>query len=344
MHAGWNALLKGGGDPFDTMARISLVGGAIASVAVWFVKWPVPAAWLGLSLMIHAAYRYFLIAAYRAGDLTPVYPIARGTAPLLTALATALILSETLPVLSYVGIAALATGVFLMSMKGSRASGFDLHAVGYALCTSVAISAYTMVDGYGARLNGSAVTFILWEMLGNAVIIGITALYVRGPSVYASLKTQWPSAVGAAVMSMTSYIIATWAMTRLGRAVRERPFGSPLEGTRHFRSSFSGPDILATTRVMSDLAKTLSPTYSLSAFKAVGRKKCEIQQLREEGQFRKNQKGPTSKRWAQSTASKRITACSCAVGSSCRCRRCYRAAGARDSSRRGTPSCFPRSS
>lgn len=56
MHAGWNALLKGGGDPFDTMARISLVGGAIASVAVWFVKWPVPAAWpwLGLSLMIHA--------------------------------------------------------------------------------------------------------------------------------------------------------------------------------------------------------------------------------------------------------------------------------------------------
>ena len=214
MHAGWNALLKGGGDPFDTMARISLVGGAIASVAVWFVKWPVPAAWLGLSLMIHAAYRYFLIAAYRAGDLTQVYPIARGTAPLLTALATALILSKTLPVLSYVGIAALATGVFLMSMKGSRASGFDLHAVGYALCTSVAISAYTMVDGYGARLNGSAVTFILWEMLGNAVIIGITALYVRGPSVYASLKTQWPSAVGAAVMSMTSYIIATWAMTK----------------------------------------------------------------------------------------------------------------------------------
>ena len=133
---------------------------------------------------------------------------------MLTALATALILSETLPVLSYVGIAALATGVFLMSMKGSRASGFDLHAVGYSLCTSVAISAYTMVDGYGARLNGSAVTFILWEMLGNAVIIGITALYVRGPSVYASLKTQWPSAVGAAVMSMTSYIIATWAMTK----------------------------------------------------------------------------------------------------------------------------------
>ena len=216
MHAGWNALLKGGGDPFDTMARFSLVGGAIAIVGVCFVKIPIAAAWpwLGLSLIIHAAYRFFLIAAYRAGDLTQVYPIARGTAPLLTAIGTAVFLAETLPFLGYAGIAALACGVFLMSMKGSRASGFDLHAVGYALCTSVAISAYTMVDGYGARLNGSAVSFILWEMLGNSVIVGLLALYVRGPSVYASLKTEWPTALGAAAMSMTSYIIATWAMTK----------------------------------------------------------------------------------------------------------------------------------
>ena len=216
MHAGWNALLKGGGDPFDTMARISLVGGMIAAVAIWFVQWPIPAVWpwIVVSLIIHAIYRYFLIAAYRAGDLSQVYPIARGSAPLLTAVTTTIVLGETLPILGYAGIAALAFGVFLMSMKGSRDGGFELKAVGYALCTATAISAYTIVDGYGARLNGSAASFILWEMLGNAVVMGITALIVRGPSVYASLRTQWPAAVGAATLSTTSYIIATWAMTK----------------------------------------------------------------------------------------------------------------------------------
>jgi drug/metabolite transporter (DMT)-like permease len=216
MHAGWNALLKSGGDPFDTMARISLAGGVIALFAVWFVKWPEAAAWpwIFVSWILHAIYRYFLISAYRAGDLSQVYPIARGTAPLLTAIGTSLLLAEILPAIGYAGIAALATGVFLMSMKGSRDGGFDLSAVGFALATAIMICSYTIVDGYGARINGSATSFILWEMLGNAVIMGLTALLVRGPSVYAELRTQWPAALGAAAMSTTSYIIATWAMTK----------------------------------------------------------------------------------------------------------------------------------
>jgi drug/metabolite transporter (DMT)-like permease len=216
MHAGWNALLKSGGDPFDAMARISLVAGIIAAIAVWFVKWPVPAAWpwIAVSWGLHAIYRYFLISAYRAGDLSQVYPIARGTAPLLTAIGTSFLLAETLPTLGYAGIGALAFGVFLMSMKGSRLGGFDMRAVGFALATAITICSYTMVDGYGARINGSATSFILWEMLGNSVIMGVTALIVRGPSIYDHRRKWLLPAIGAATMSMTSYIIATWAMTK----------------------------------------------------------------------------------------------------------------------------------
>jgi drug/metabolite transporter (DMT)-like permease len=216
MHAGWNALLKSGGDPFDCMARISLFGGMIAVVGVTLVQFPVAAAWpwIALSWVLHAAYRFFLIAAYRAGDLSQVYPIARGTAPLLTAMGTALLLSETLPALGYAGIAALATGVFLMSMKGSRAGGFDVRAVGFALATAITICSYTIVDGYGARLNGSAASFILWEMFGNSIIMGATALGVRGRTIYAGIASWWLPSAGAAAMSTTSYIIATWAMTK----------------------------------------------------------------------------------------------------------------------------------
>jgi drug/metabolite transporter (DMT)-like permease len=216
MHAGWNALLKGGGDPFDSMARISAAGGLIAAIGVWFVQWPIPAAWpwIALSWGLHAFYRFFLISAYRAGDLSHVYPIARGSAPLLTAIGTAVLIGETLTFLGYAGVAALASGVFLMSMKGSRDGGFELRAVGFALATAITICGYTMVDGYGARINGSAVSFILWEMFGNAIIMAATALRVRGPAVYATLRTQWPSAIGAAGMSTTAYVIVTWAMTK----------------------------------------------------------------------------------------------------------------------------------
>lgn len=216
MHAGWNALLKGRGDPFDSMTRISAAGGVIAWIGVWFVKFPDAVVWpyIVLSWLLHAAYRYFLIAAYRAGDLTQVYPIARGAAPLLTAAGTAFIIGETLSPTGYCGIAALATGVFLMSMKGSRDGGFELHAVAYALATSATICGYSIVDGYGSRLNGSAPSFIMWEMAGNSVIMAATALAVRGPCVYATLRTEWPAAAGAAVMSVCAYVIVAWAMTR----------------------------------------------------------------------------------------------------------------------------------
>ncbi len=216
MHAGWNALLKGGGDPFDTMAHMSVAGGIISLVGITILPLPNAAAWplIALSWVLHTAYRTFLIAGYRAGDLTQVYPIARGAAPLLTAGATALLLSETLPVSGYLGIAMLGTGVLLMSMKGSRAGGLDVAAVGFALATAVSISAYTIVDGYGARVSGSAASFVLWEMAGAALIMAATALKVRGPTVYAAPRTWFPKAAAGAAMSTTSYIIATWAMTK----------------------------------------------------------------------------------------------------------------------------------
>ena len=91
MHAGWNAFVKGGTDPFITVTQISLFSGGTALCCMPFVK--VPAAdvwpWLVASAAIHTLYRFMLIGAYRAGDMAQVYPIMRGAAPMMTALATA---------------------------------------------------------------------------------------------------------------------------------------------------------------------------------------------------------------------------------------------------------------
>src|SRR6185295_19383430 len=98
-----------------------------------------------------------LIESYAAGDMGLVYPLARGSAPLMTATAAAFFLGEHLGVLGWLGIAVLATGVLLLSLRGSRdLAKLDRRAIGFALLTAVTICAYTIVDGIGGRAAGSA--------------------------------------------------------------------------------------------------------------------------------------------------------------------------------------------
>ena len=98
MHAGWNAVVKGDGDPFVSVTHVSLFSGLIALCCLAFVPAPKPAAWIWLALSagLHTVYRFMLIGAYRAGDMAQVYPIMRGAAPMMTALGTALFVGNSL--------------------------------------------------------------------------------------------------------------------------------------------------------------------------------------------------------------------------------------------------------
>ena len=115
-------------------------------------SWP----WLVASSVIHLFYFAGLIEAYRTGDLGQVYPIARGSAPLMTATATTIFVGERLSLAGWGGIVALAAGVLLLSMRGGRdLARLDRRAVGFALFTALTICAYSVVDGIGARLSGA---------------------------------------------------------------------------------------------------------------------------------------------------------------------------------------------
>ena len=154
-HAGWNALIKVGLDPLSTTTLISLGSGVVALVFLPFVGMPAWAAWPWLiaSVIIHLFYFASLIESYRTGDLGQVYPIARGSAPLMTATATTVFVGELLSPLGWGGIVALVAGVFLLSARGGRdLARIDRRAVGFALFTAVTICAYSVVDGIGGRL------------------------------------------------------------------------------------------------------------------------------------------------------------------------------------------------
>ena len=111
--------------------------------------WP----WLIASVVIHLVYFASLIESYRTGDLGQVYPIARGSAPLMTAVVTSIFVGEKLSALGWAGIVALVAGVLLLSARGGRhLADIDRRAIGFALFTALTICAYSVVDGIGARL------------------------------------------------------------------------------------------------------------------------------------------------------------------------------------------------
>jgi drug/metabolite transporter (DMT)-like permease len=216
MHAGWNAVVKGGGDPLLSIAHMAIAGSVTAGLGLLFVPVPMAAAWPWLiaSVVLHTGYRYALIKMYSLGDLGHVYPLARGAAPFLTALITLAWIGERLAAIGYLGIAALGIGVALLTLKGGRRGGLDANAAGAALITSLWISAYSFADGHGARINGHAASFALWLFALNCVCMVAWGHLARGPALWSTFQASWPTALSAAIISQLAYFIAIWAMTK----------------------------------------------------------------------------------------------------------------------------------
>jgi drug/metabolite transporter (DMT)-like permease len=215
-HAGWNATIKGGLDPLTTTVLIS-IGAAIVAVAFLpLVGLPARSAWpwCGASVLIHLVYFAALIESYRAGDLGQVYPIARGSAPLMTAIATTALVGERLSLAGWSGIILLVGGVMLLSLRGSRdVTRLDWKAVGFALLTAVTICAYSVVDGVGARRAGSANAYSVALFMGIGPVMAIYALARRGPWVTEAIGRHWRLGLAGGTLQLGSYAIAIWAMT-----------------------------------------------------------------------------------------------------------------------------------
>jgi drug/metabolite transporter (DMT)-like permease len=216
MHAGWNVLVKFGDDALVNMTLIMGMAGLIALAFVPFVSFPDPESWIFLagSLLTHIGYYVFLLFGYRYGDLSLVYPIARGSAPLMTATATALFIGERLGLLGWCGIILLVAGVLLLSLRGGRElAQLDRRAVGFALFTAVTICAYSVVDGVGARLAVSANAYSIALFLGIAPVMLIYALVRRGHAVIPAMGRNWGLGLAGGALQLGSYGIAIWAMT-----------------------------------------------------------------------------------------------------------------------------------
>jgi drug/metabolite transporter (DMT)-like permease len=215
-HAAWNAVIKGGLDHLATTVLISLGAAIIALVLLPASGLPAAASWPWLltSVLIHLVYFAALIESYRAGDMGQVYPIARGSAPLMTASATTSFLGETLGVAGWCGIILLVAGVIALSLCGGRnLARLDGRAVTFALFTAATICAYSVVDGVGARLADGASAYSLALFIGVGPVMLAYALSRGRSDVIASTKRSWLIALVGGGLQLGAYAIALWAMT-----------------------------------------------------------------------------------------------------------------------------------
>jgi drug/metabolite transporter (DMT)-like permease len=217
MHASWNALIKVRADRFASISLTALGMTCTALPALPFVAFPAAEVWPWIiaSLIIHIGYRLFLIRAYEVGDLAQTYPLARGTAPLVTTLGGIILVSEFPGTLALIGIVLLSVGTFLMSLRGGTQFGrLNGAAVGYALVTSLFIAGYTLADGIGARLAETAASYAAWLFACDGICAMAIGFFYRGRRMLSTLAAEWKIGALTGFLSASAYGIVMWAMTK----------------------------------------------------------------------------------------------------------------------------------
>jgi drug/metabolite transporter (DMT)-like permease len=216
LHASWNALIKGGADKRVSMGAMVLGHLPIALIAMVFVPLPHLESWpyIIAGIVLHMGYQLFLLQSYKIGDLTQVYPIARGSAPLLVTLFSVFVLGVALTSLQLTAVLFIGLGIVSLGLV-RRADGVqNTKAAILALGTGCFIAAYSVVDGLGARLAGNSLSYYSYLTIGNCSLMAVY-LYATGPNTLRDIATKGRTAffIGGSA-SFLAYALVTWAFTQ----------------------------------------------------------------------------------------------------------------------------------
>jgi drug/metabolite transporter (DMT)-like permease len=216
MHASWSALIKHQDEPRAISLAVAMGGGIIALVLIVFLPFPAPRSWPFLigTTVIHVIYFQTTIAAYRHGDLTLTYPIARGMAPALASGLALLFLDESPSLIGWLGVGIIVLGAFMVAGEGFTLDKRGRTAVLYALAAAAATACYTLTDGQGARLSEHALSFTSWLMVLMALANLLVMRLMFGGQMVGSAIKRLPIGLLGGAASFGSYAIALWAMTK----------------------------------------------------------------------------------------------------------------------------------
>lgn len=215
-HALWNAFIKTGRDPLISVTGISIGSGLTACLVLPFVGWPDPGIlpWLAASVTLHVVYMVTLSQAYRYGDFSLAYPIARGAAPAMVVIVTILFLDETLESRQLISVLGVLFGIALFALRRFGAVVADLRSLSYALITAALIAMYTLVDGLGVRVANQVLNYAAWLAVMEMPPIVLYMYFRRGAHGFEVLRDHAPRLLAGGVMAVVGYAIVLWAMTQ----------------------------------------------------------------------------------------------------------------------------------
>lgn len=223
---------------------------AIASALVIpFLPPPASASWpfIAFSAAAECAYSVALAKAYDSGLLAEVYPIARGSSPMLVTLGAFVLANERPATAGLIGVVLVSGGIIGVAFGRGRP---NVMAILTALATGAMIACYTVSDGLGARASGSAVAYVCWMLLAQGAVM---------PIVYAAIRRQAPTAgfdrdsaknaIGG-VLSLVAYAVVVWALSRapMGQVSALRETGilfAMIIGVLFLKERPSGPQMVA---------------------------------------------------------------------------------------------------
>ena len=252
LHASWNAMAKSGGEPQFSIASYRLIS-AICCVPLLFL-FPLPLAqsWpmLLASVVIHTAYYVTLSKSYRVGDLSQVYPLFRGLAPVLVVIGAAAFAGEILSFGSMVGIGLVSLGLISITFAGGALGKISPLALRWGLATSFLIASYTVADGIGVRLAGNPFSYIIWLFLLEPVPIGLWLLARDRAGWFGYMRSKPFKVCGGALAAASAYAMVIYAMSvapmAMVSSLRETSvIFAALIGTLLFREPFGRQRIFA---------------------------------------------------------------------------------------------------
>ena len=247
-HAGWNVILKGSDDHLLSLAGLRAVGLPIAVCILAVVPNPSASAipYLIGNVCFMYAYYFFLLNAYRIGELSSVYQIARGLAPIAVLSMTFIFVVDRVSHTDVLATVVVSIGIFLLAKQ----KNFDARQLLFAIATGLCIAGYSMLAGIGVRHSQSVLGYLAWSEILTAVGLIPIALMLRRNELHRYFSLRYKRIVVAGMLALAGFGITLWAFNQLPlgpvTAVRESSIGfAMLFGVIFLRESFSSSKAIA---------------------------------------------------------------------------------------------------
>ena len=211
LHAAWNAVLRSGVDRLWSVTIMSIAMGLVAIPFAAVLALPASPSWpyMILSSCLQLGYSVFLVYAYRHGELGQVYPIVRGSVPLLVTLGGFLFAGQRPSALALLGVVLVALGIMSLALGRRRASA---KSVALALITGLFIAAYLTADGIGVRLADDPRAYATWIFLIYGVSMPVTFIALRGRLTLDIRSAETLKALAGGVISLVAYVAVISAL------------------------------------------------------------------------------------------------------------------------------------